>query len=304
MAHDHSHAHAHGDTGSIRTAFLLNLGFTLFEIVGGMAINSVAILSDALHDLGDSISLGLAWFLSNYAERASDTRYSYGYRRFSLLGALINAVILIAGSLFILSETARRLSAPEPFDAGGMVLFALVGIAVNGFAALRLRGQSSANAQVVGWHLIEDVLGWAVVLVVGIVSLFVDAPILDPLLSLLITLFVLVNVVVRLRTVARLFLQAVPKEADLDEIEARLRAVDGVNATHHIHVWSLDGEHNVLTAHLEVTPETSRDDVIRIKRQSKAALAALNLELEHVTLEIEFEGLDCSMSGDGHDLTH
>lgn len=302
MAHDHSHAH--GGSGNIRTAFLLNLGFTIFEIIGGAAINSVAILSDALHDLGDSISLGLAWLLSRYAERESDTRYSYGYRRFSLLGALINAIILIVGSLFILSETVQRLSAPERFDAGGMVLFALVGVTVNGVAALRLRGESSANAQVVGWHLIEDVLGWAVVLVVGIVALFVDAPILDPLLSLLITLFVLVNVVGRLRTVARLFLQAVPKGTDMAQIEARLRAVDGVRATHHIHVWSLDGEHNVLTAHLEVAADTPRDAVIRIKRDAKAALRALNLELEHVTLEIEFTGLDCSMSDDGHDLTH
>jgi cobalt-zinc-cadmium efflux system protein len=303
----HSHTHHHGDSGNIRTAFLLNLGFTLLELVGGAAINSVAILSDALHDLGDSIALGLAWFLSSYAERASDRQYSYGYRRFSLLGGFINAVVLIVGSQVVLSEAIPRLASPEPFDERGMIVFAVIGVAVNGFAAWRLRGESSANAQVVGWHLIEDVLGWVAVLVVGIISLFADLPILDPILSILITLYVLWNVIRRLKSVAELFLQAVPREVDIDDVARRLEAVDGVEKTHDVHVWSLDGEHNVLTAHLEVAPDTSRDAVIRIKQAAKRALAEQHLNLEHVTLEIEFQGIDCSMSQQAeaaHDHAH
>ncbi len=291
-----AHGHAHDtDTGNIKVAFLLNASFTIIEIIGGLAINSIAVLSDALHDLGDSLSLGLAWFLSRYSEKGSDQRYSYGYRRFSLLGAFINAVILIGGSLFVLSEAIPRLAQPEAFDAGGMVLLAVLGIAMNGLAVWRLRGSGSANAQIVGWHLLEDVLGWAAVLIVGIVSLFVDLPILDPILSILITLYILVNVLGRLRSIARLFLQSVPQEADLGTITSRLEAISGVCSTHHVHIWSLDGQHNVLTAHLVVDEDTSREDTIRIKREATAALDALDLELEHITLEIEYANDDCSM---------
>jgi cobalt-zinc-cadmium efflux system protein len=232
LAHDHAHE-AHGD---LRTAFLLNLSFTLLEVVGGVLTNSVAIVSDALHDLGDSISLGLAWYLQRVSARSSDVRYSYGYRRFSLLGALINAIILIAGSLFVLSEAIPRLTDPQPFEAAGMIVFALFGVGVNGFAAYRLRGSGSANVQVVGLHLLEDVLGWIAVLIVGLVSLFADLPILDPILSILITGYMLVKVVGRLRHSVRVFLQAVPEGVDMGAIEQRLLAIPGVKSTHHAHL--------------------------------------------------------------------
>lgn len=290
MAHDH---HAGNDTGGIRLAFFLNLGFTLFEIVGGLLTNSVSVLSDALHDLGDSISLGLAWFLENFSHRTEDQQYSYGYRRFSLLGALINAVILIGGSLFILSEAIPRLTNPESFHAPGMILLAVVGIIVNGIGALRLRQDASHNARVVGWHLLEDVLGWAVILVVGVVSLFVDLPILDPILSILITLYILFNVLSQLRKVASLFLQAVPEDVDLDDVQARLRALPDVQSVHHTHIWSLDGVQNVLTTHLVIDENTSREDVVQLKCASIAAVQDLNLA--HTTIEIEYQDEDCPM---------
>ncbi len=295
MAHSHHHAHEHSLSGDLKIAFLLNLGFTLFEIVGGLLTNSMAILSDALHDFGDSISLGLAWYLGRVSEKGSNHSYSYGYRRFSLLGAFINAVILIVGSLFILSEAIPRLFAPEPFSAGGVVLLAVIGVVVNGVAALRVRRHASLNAEMVGWHLLEDVLGWAVVLAVGVVALFVDAPILDPLLSIMITVYMLVNVIARLRAVVALFLQAVPRHIDLAAINTALEQVAGVETTHHVHVWSLDGEHNVLTAHVVVSCELSNNEIITIKQACNQVLEGFNLHLEHVTLEIEFAGGDCSM---------
>ncbi|MBZ0294109.1 MAG: cation diffusion facilitator family transporter [Anaerolineae bacterium] len=288
MSHQHNH-----NPDNIRLAFFLNLGFTILEIIGGLLINSVAILSDSVHDLGDSFSLGLAWFLENYANRGSDQRYSYGYRRFSLLGALINALVLIVGSLLVLSQTIPRLIDPEPFNAPGMIVFAVIGVAVNGFAALRLRRNQSANAQVVGWHLLEDVLGWAAVLVVGIVAVFVDLPILDPILSILITVYVLVNVLRRLYDSARLFLQAVPQEVDLGELRQRLLGIEGVESIHHLHLWSLDGEHNVFTTHLVVPDETSYADMLRIRKTIRAITQDLNLE--HVTVEVERTSEDCAM---------
>lgn len=289
MAHDHAHE-AHGD---LRTAFLLNLSFTLLEVVGGVLTNSVAIVSDALHDLGDSISLGLAWYLQRVSARSSDVRYSYGYRRFSLLGALINAIILIAGSLFVLSEAIPRLTDPQPFEAAGMIVFALFGVGVNGFAAYRLRGSGSANVQVVGLHLLEDVLGWIAVLIVGLVSLFADLPILDPILSILITGYMLVKVVGRLRHSVRVFLQAVPEGVDMGAIEQRLLAIPGVKSTHHTHIWSLDGEHHVFTTHLVVDDAASKEEVMRIRQDSQQAIH--DLHVEHFTIAVEYESEECAM---------
>lgn len=281
-----SHDHSHGDTGNIRLAFFLNVSFAIVEIIGGLATNSIAILSDALHDLGDSISLGLAWFLQGYAEKASDRHYSYGYRRYSLLGAFINSVILVGGSLFVLSEAVQRLQSPQPFEERGMIAIAVVGIIANGIGVLRLRGSGQLNTRVLSWHLMEDVLGWVAILIVGVISLFIDVPILDPILSILVTLYILSHAVNNLRKSAELFLQATPQGVDLEQVERRLLSIEGVESIHHTHIWSLDGENNVLTTHLVVKPETTRDQLLRIKRDTRVAIE--DLHLAHETIEIEY----------------
>lgn len=289
-----SHDHSNDSTGDLRLAFFLNLSFTIIEIAGGIWTNSLAILSDAIHDLGDSLSLGMAWYLETYARKDKDKKYSYGYRRYSLLSALINTVVLIVGSVFILSRAVTRLFNPEPVDAKGMILFAVLGIIVNGLAMLRLRGGKSLNAQVVAWHLIEDVLGWVAVLIMSIVLLFTDLYILDPIFSILITSFVLYNVIKNLRKTLALFLQAVPENMDLEMIENRLLAIDNVCSSHHTHIWSMDGEHHVLTTHLVVEEDTSQDEVLCIKED----INQLSKEMDflHTTVEIEYGDEKCSMA--------
>ena len=293
LPHNHSHEHARDTAGNLKLAFFLNLGFTLLEIFGGLWTNSVAILSDAVHDLGDSLSLGLAWLLDRYASREPDKRFSYGYRRFSLLGALLNTIILIVGAVFVLSEAIPRLFNPEHSNAQGMILFALLGILVNGAAVLRLRGSKTLNAQVVAWHLLEDVLGWIAVLVVGIVLLFTDIHILDPALSILITVYVLYNVVKNLRKTLSLFLQGVPEHIDVEYIEEEINRVDNVRSNHHTHVWSLDGEHHVLTTHVVVDEKTTREQILCVKEDIKKLLRPY--ELSHITVEIEYGEQDCAM---------
>src|SRR5690606_7238014 len=151
----------HNPSGkNLKLAFFLNLGFTIFEIIGGFYVNSVAIISDALHDLGDSLSLGTAWYLQKKSHQGKDSRFSFGYKRFSLLGALINSLVLIGGSIFVIYQAVLRIIEPEASDAQGMIIFAIVGVAVNGFAAYKLSGGTSMNEKVVSWHLLEDVLGW------------------------------------------------------------------------------------------------------------------------------------------------
>lgn len=289
-----SHNQSHDSTGDLRLAFFLNLSFTIIEIAGGIWTNSLAILSDAIHDLGDSLSLGMAWYLETYARKDKDKKYSYGYRRYSLLSALINTIALIVGSIFILSRAVTRLFNPEPVDAKGMILFAVLGIIVNGLAMLRLRGGKSLNARVVAWHLIEDVLGWVAVLIMSIVLLFTDLYILDPIFSILITCFVLYNVIKNLRKTLALFLQAVPENVDLEKIENRLLAIDNVCSSHHTHIWSMDGEHHVLTTHLVVEEDTSQDEVLCIKED----INQLSKEMDflHTTVEIEYGDEKCSMA--------
>jgi cobalt-zinc-cadmium efflux system protein len=240
MGHSHTHHHESTSSGNLRLAFFLNLAFTILEIVGGLWTNSLAILSDAVHDLGDSLSLGLAWYLDRYSHRDRDERFSYGYRRFSLLGALINTVVLLAGSVVILSQAIPRLMDPQEPFAPGMVLIAIVGIVVNGTAVLKLRSEASLNARVVALHLLEDVLGWVAVLAVAITLVFFDLYFLDPLLSIGISIYIVINVAKNLRETLGLFLQAVPGGVNIGQLETELAAVEHVCSVHHTHVWSLD----------------------------------------------------------------
>ena len=300
-AHDsHAHArdphvdHAHGER-NIRTAFLLNIGFTALEIVGGLLTNSMAILSDALHDLGDSFSLGLTWYLEKVSQRTRSASFTYGYRRFSLLGALITSAFLLFGSLVILSRAVPRIFDPEPVSSTGMLVLAVLGVLVNGFAVLRLRGGRRMSERVVMLHLIEDVVGWMAVLVVSIVMRFVDLWILDPLLSVIITLFVLWKLFGNLNQTMRIFLQSVPADVNVDDIRDMLLSLEGVMSLHDLHIWSLDGRYNVLTVHLMVERGTGRERVVRVKKACRDLLWENNIH--HSTIEIEVEDEECEMIG-------
>ncbi|MEA3440769.1 MAG: cation diffusion facilitator family transporter, partial [Chloroflexota bacterium] len=203
-------------------------------------------------------------------------------------------IILVIGSLFIISRAIPRLIEPEHTSAQGMILFAVVGVLVNGFAVFRLRDSKSLNARVVAWHLLEDVLGWIAVLVVGIVLLFTDNLYLDPILSILIALYILYNVIKNLRETIGLFLQAVPKDLEIQELESQLMAVENVKSIHHTHIWSLDGEHHVLTTHVVVDESIPKDAVRCLKDDIKGILRSY--DFSHITLEIEFGEGDCAMA--------
>ena len=197
--HNHHHpidtTSSEEDSTRIGWAFWLNFIFTIIEFVGGWLTNSVAIMADAVHDLGDSLSIGLAWYLSKLGHKASTEKYTYGFKRLSLMGAMINGLILVLGSAWVLSEAIPRLYNPEMPVTEGMIGLAILGILVNGIAAYKLHGGHSINEKVLNWHLIEDAMGWVAVLVVAIVLHFVEWPILDPILSIGFTLFILTNVV-------------------------------------------------------------------------------------------------------------
>ena len=288
----HHHDHHHGSSSSrLGLAFFLNLAFTIIEFIGGALTNSVAIMADAVHDLGDTLAIGLAWTLDRVGKKEADDGFTYGYHRLSLLGALINGAILIIGSLWILTEALPRLINPQMPNAAGMIWLAILGVSVNGFAAYKLSGGKTLNEKVLNWHLLEDVLGWVAVLVISILLLFVEWPILDPILSIAFTLFILINVAKRLSQTLRLFLQAAPDNRIAEETRSKLKDLEHVAAIHHLHVWSLDGERHVLSAHLVL------DKAINSNIQN-AVKIALNETLEefdfaHTTIELEQSAETC-----------
>jgi cobalt-zinc-cadmium efflux system protein len=284
----HNLPHQHG-TGNIRFAFFLNLGFTIIEFIGGILTNSVAILADAVHDLGDSVSLGIAWYLQKYAQRGSSQHYTYGYKRFSLLGALINSLILILGSFYVLSETIPRLLHPQPINEKGMFLLAILGVIVNGAAVLRLKKGTSINEKVVTLHLMEDVLGWAAILVGSVLMYFFDLPFIDPLLSVLISIYILVHVVGSIRQSLKIILQGTPDNIDMTHIRQRLLAHPFVSTIHDVHVWTTDGNYHVMTLHVVLDAATA--DTVQVKDELRQLLKEENIE--HATIEFENPGESC-----------
>lgn len=277
---DHDHAgHHHGGLhhhdhaqGNIKAAFFLNLSFTIIELIGGILTNSMAILSDALHDLGDSFSLGIAWYLEKYAKKKPDAKFSFGYARFSLLGALINSFILVGGGILILSRSIPRIFDPQPVEPRGMFALAILGILVNGAAVLRLKRGTSLHEKVVSWHLLEDVLGWVVVLITSLVLLVADLPVLDPILSVVLTLYVLYNVVKNVRSIMTVLLQGVPGEVAIADLEAIMTAIPGVLSVHHTHVWSLEGERHYLSTHVVMPDDLGAAGQIALKREIRHQL--------------------------------
>jgi len=280
----HGHEHFH-ENGNIKIAFFLNLAFSLIEIIGGYLTNSVAILSDALHDLGDSFSLALAWYFQKVSKKKRDSEYSYGYRRFSLLGALINSVVLLVGSFFVISESLRRLASPETADAKGMFLLAILGIVINGIAVVRMKKGHSLNERAVALHLLEDVLGWIAVLIASIVMIFVDIPILDPILSLGIACYILFNIYHNLRDTLRVILQGTPENIDSEEIKNTLTNLEGIESVHDLHLWTMDGEFNISSVHIVVGINLDNSGIIELKKQVKEVMKKFNIQ--HSTVEIE-----------------
>jgi cobalt-zinc-cadmium efflux system protein len=291
MHHNHQH---NKNEGNIKAAFFLNFGFAIIEAFGGYLTNSIAIMADALHDLGDSISLLMSWQLERLSNRSSNTRYSYGYKRYSLLGALLGSMILIGGIVVVAFESIKRLQNPQPTNAQGMLLLSITGIAVNGFAAIKAGKGNNLNSRMIYWHMLEDALGWAAVLVVSIVLMFVDIPVLDPILSLAISGFILFNVIRNLKQTADLFLQGVPLGIDIRDIEQAVLTDDKVVGIHHTHIWSLDGEHHVLTSHVVLDESTKKEDIRRVKEIFRGL--AGDFHLAHTTIEFEYVESDCSMN--------
>lgn len=296
--HDHSHPpglHVHGLSKNLVWAFVLNLLFTIIEFAGGIFTGSVAIFSDAIHDLGDTCAIGVALFLERFSQKGRDASFSYGYKRFSTLSALLISGVLVVGSVIILYEAIPRLFNPVEVHKVGMIWLSVVGILVNGLAVLKLKADGhSHNQKAVRLHLLEDVLGWAAVLVGAIVMYFTNWYILDPILSIGIAIFVLYNALKNVKSVLKIFLQGIPAGINIREIERELLKVSLVKAIHDVHIWSLDGQNHVLSLHVVLGNDVSLMKAVELKEQMRMKIQSYGIK--HSTIEVETRHEHC-----GHD---
>jgi cobalt-zinc-cadmium efflux system protein len=271
---------------NILIAFVLNLAFAVFEFLGGILTGSVAILSDAVHDISDAASIGISYFLERKSRRQPDEQHTYGYLRYSLLGSLITTVILLFGSGTVIYNAVGRIIVPAEIHYNGMILLAVVGVCVNFGAAFFTRKGDSLNQKAVNLHMLEDVLGWLVVLVGAVVMKFTDLALLDPILSIGVAVFILINGLRNLKQIIDLFLEKTPKGIRLEEIRQHIAGLEGVLNVHHIHIWSMDGQNHYATMHVVTNGEPHE-----IKERVRQELREHGIG--HVTLELEAEDEHC-----------
>lgn len=289
--HDHGHGHAAG-AASLRVAFFINLAFTAVEAVGGWWTGSIAVLTDALHDAGDCLVLGTAWWLQRVAMKGRDAQYSYGYGRYSMLGGWLTSVVLMVGAGAMLVLSVPKLWAPELPHTTGMMGIAVFGLLMNGLAAWKLHGGASLNERGAYLHLLEDVLGWAAVLVGAVVMYFTGWAIVDPLMSVGISVFILWNAVGTLRKGTGILMQEIPAGIDMQAIRTRLMTIPHVRDLHDQHTWTLDGNLVVHTVHV-VVADVDLLQARAIKAQARAELMALGIH--HATIELEWADEHCGL---------
>ncbi len=277
----------------ILIAFLLNLFFSIFEFVGGAITGSVAVISDAIHDFGDAFSIGLSYFLEKLSLKRPNSKYTFGYYRYSVLGSVIQSSVLLFGSVLVIYNSILRFINPKPINYNGMIIMAIVGFLVNFIAAYFTSGEGSLNQKSINLHMLEDVLGWAIVLIGSIVMKFTDWAFLDNILSIAVAVFIVINAIKGLKAVFDIFLEKTPDNIDFDEIKEHILKIDGIIDVHHLHIWSMDGFKTSATMHI-----IAKGDFTKIKHNLKEELEEHGIS--HSTIEFETVGEEC----DDKDCTH
>lgn len=271
---------------NILLAFILNLSFAIFEFFGGILTNSIAIISDSIHDLGDSLSIGISYFLEKKSKKQPDNTYTYGYARYSVIGAIITTTILLVGSCLVVINAIKRILNPVEVNYDGMIIFALIGVITNFIAAYLTSKGESLNQKSVNLHMLEDVLGWGVVLLGSITIKFTNITIIDPIMSILVAVFILINSLKNLKSIIDLFLEKTPNNISIPELKEHLLEIKNIKDIHHIHIWSIDGINNYATMHVVIT----KND-ISIKNKIREELK--HHGINHVTIEIETSDEEC-----------
>lgn len=267
---------------SIWIAFALNLFFALLEFLFGVLFRSSAVLADAIHDTGDAVAIGLSAFLEKLSNKKEDKFYTFGYKRFSLLGAMITATILISGSVFILLENIPKLFRPEKVNDNGMFWLGIFAILINGFARQIVLGGNSRNEAVLSLHFLEDILGWLAVIVVSLLLKVTNWYFLDPLLSVVIALFILSKAVPKFCQQLAIFLEKVPEGIDIESLKSALLHVENISEITQLNIWTMDGLEHLATLHVCL-------DDWQLRQSTKLRIHQLfkTYGVTHLTIEVD-----------------
>ena len=263
-------------------AFFLNLSYAIVEFIAGGIFGSSAVLADSVHDLGDAIAIGISAFLETISNREEDRQYTLGYKRFSLLGALVTAVILIIGSILVILENITKLFNPQPVNDEGILWLGVIAVSINVLASLVVRKGKTKNESILSLHFLEDTLGWLAVILMAIILRFTDWYILDPLLSLVISIFILTKAIPRFWSALKIFLDVVPEGVETGALEKDLEALINVKSVNQLSIWSMDGLENNAIIHLCLE---DWEQMIATKNQVRQLLEERGIQ--NITIEVD-----------------
>lgn len=291
-------------------AFFLNLSYAIVEFIAGGVFGSSAVLADSVHDMGDAIAIGVSAFLETISNREEDSHYTLGYKRFSLLGAMVTAVILMTGSVLVILGNITKLFHPQPVNDEGILWLGIIAVSINVLASLVVRKGKTKNESILSLHFLEDTLGWVAVILMAIVLRFTDWYILDPLLSLVISIFILSKAIPRFWSTLKIFLDAVPEGVDIKQVKSDLEQLDHVASINQLNLWSMDGLEKNAIVHvclkeieqMELCKESIRSKLKDCGFQNVTIEVDADLET-HQTHKRNMEELEASQSH-GHDHNH
>ena len=267
---------------TVWVAFFLNLSYAIVEFIAGGIFGSSAVLADSVHDLGDAIAIGISAFLETISNREEDRQYTLGYKRFSLLGALVTAVILITGSILVILENITKLFNPQPVNDEGILWLGIIAVSINLLASLVVRKGKTKNESVLSLHFLEDTLGWLTVILMATILKFTDWYILDPLLSLVISIFILTKAIPRFWSALKIFLDAVPEGVETGDLEKDLEALINVKSVNQLSIWSMDGLENNAIIHLCLE---DGEQMMETKNQVRHLLEERGIQ--NITIEVD-----------------
>ena len=278
---------------NIKIAFLLNLAFSIVEAIGGILTNSISIISDSLHNLGDSITIGINYIFEKKSKKLPNKEYSYGYLRYTMLGSLIASFVLLVGSVIIIYNVVPRLIKPLSVNYDAMIIFGIFGLLINLYATIKIM-RSKDKDKKINTHMIEDTVIWLFILTGSICIKVFDLVIIDPILSLLIAVYILYQVYKYMKNIYNIFMEKVPKNVKIDEIKKDIESNENIDNVHHIHIWSMDGVNNYMTAHIHLNKILNEEEIIKTKNDVKNKLK--EDKINHITLEVEYFNEKCDSS--------
>ena len=267
---------------TVWVAFFLNLSYAIVEFIAGGIFGSSAVLADSIHDLGDAIAIGISAFLETISNREEDRQYTLGYKRFSLLGALMTAVILITGSILVILENTTKLFNPQPVNDEGILWLGIIAVSINLLASLVVRKGKTKNESILSLPFLEDTLGWIAVILMAIILRFTDWYILDPLLSLVISIFILTKAIPRFWSALKIFLDAVPEGVETGDLEKDLEDLINVKSVNQLSIWSMDGLENNAIVHLCLE---DWEQMMETKNQVRQLLEERGIQ--NITIEVD-----------------